>query len=162
MRGVNNGVPRKRQRNAAKVGRREMAVKLPDITGPLVEFAQLVRAITGEVPRQTAANRGSVSHDTIARMWRGQKVGASVITRFAGGYRVDPNPLLVAAGYKALRFAAPEETGAGFPTNQEIPVHGGEVIVVVWVDRPDVEVEVTPEVKALLSSIGRAQNPGGD
>lgn len=76
--------------------------KLPEITGPFVKFANLVRAITGVVPRNQAEYRGNVSHMTIAKMWKGEKVSETMIIRFAKGYKVDPNPLLKAMGYDPL------------------------------------------------------------
>ncbi|WP_395144603.1 hypothetical protein [Armatimonas sp.] len=71
----------------------------PEIVGPYPEFARIVLQITGDVPRSTAAVHAGVSHDTIARMWRGEKVSADAIAKFAAGYGVDPAPLLKAGGH---------------------------------------------------------------
>lgn len=79
-----------------------MAVK---IDGPYPELAQLVRQITGDVPRQTAANRAKISHDTIARLWQGYRASPSTLERLAEGYKVDPKPLLVAAGHLIVEGA---------------------------------------------------------
>lgn len=72
------------------------------ISGAYVEFAQKVRAITGNVPRTTAAIRAGISHDSIARMWRGERVSEPLIIRFAIGYKVPANPLLKLAGYPTV------------------------------------------------------------
>lgn len=78
----------------------------PEIVGAYKEFARLVRDITGDVTRRQAEIHSGVSHDTVARMWRGERVSEAMILRFATGYRVDANPLLEAAGYSPLtRFA---------------------------------------------------------
>jgi hypothetical protein len=85
----------------------------PEIVGAYKEFARLVRDITGDVTRRQAEIHSGVSHDTIARMWRGERVSEAMILRFATGYRVDANPLLEAAGYSPLtRYA-----GDSLPTN---------------------------------------------
>ncbi len=77
------------------------------------ELAKLVRAITGDVPRMTAAIRSGVSHDTIARLWRGERVSEATLLRFALGYHTDPNPLLVAAGYSPIKLPKGETKEEG-------------------------------------------------
>jgi hypothetical protein len=74
----------------------------PEVSGAYPELAHLVRQITGNVTRAVAASRSGVSHDTIARLWRGERVSEAILIRFALGYRVDPNPLLRAAGYDPI------------------------------------------------------------
>ena len=76
--------------------------RFPEITGPYPKFAEKVRQITGPVARETAAMRGDVSHDTIANMWRGERVSRHTVLRFAAGYRIDPNPLLELLGHAAV------------------------------------------------------------
>ena len=74
----------------------------PEIVGAYPELAVKVREITGEVASRVAARRAGISHDTIIRMWQGDRVSQPILFRFALGYRVDPNPLLEAAGYPAM------------------------------------------------------------
>ena len=73
------------------------------------ELARLVKSITGDVPRMTAANRSGVSHDTIARLWRGERVSEAMLLRFALGYKTDPNPLFTAAGYEPIFVQAAQK-----------------------------------------------------
>lgn len=116
------------KRSMVGLGCRHMPVsKLPDIVGPCVEFAEMVRAITGDVPRQTAANHAGVSHDTIARMWRGEQVKEPVIIRFATGYQVNPNPLLIAAGFQPIRIKTTEDDGANRELIRTIDPRGPEM-----------------------------------
>ena len=72
------------------------------VVGPCPELGRLVRQLTGDVPSRVASRRAGISHDTIIRMWAGDKVSEGMILRFAQGYRTDPNPLLEAAGYPPL------------------------------------------------------------
>ncbi len=94
----------------------------PEITGAYPIFAQLVRDITGNVTRGSAAIHGGVSHDTIARMWAGERVSESMILRFALGYKINPNPLLNAAGFDpfpALVFGQSDSATA--PPPEPVP-----------------------------------------
>ena len=85
------------------------------ITGPYPDFARLVRGITGTASSRGVAIRSGVSHNTITRMWNGEKVGDDLIRKFATAYQTDPLPLLRAAGHVVvLREAAPPyPDGAG-------------------------------------------------
>jgi transcriptional regulator with XRE-family HTH domain len=79
--------------------------KFAPVTGPHPELARLVRQITGDVASRVAARRGNISHDTISRLWNGDRVTESILFRLALGYGVNPNPLLKAAGYPPLPIA---------------------------------------------------------
>ena len=70
--------------------------------GMCPELARRVREVTGDVASRVAARRAGISHDTIIRMWAGDRVSEGMILRFAQGYDADPNPLLEAAGYSRL------------------------------------------------------------
>lgn len=76
--------------------------KKPEIVGPYPELAHLVLQITGNVARAVAARRSGVSHDTIARLWAGERSNEATLIRFAVGYGIDPNPLFKAAGYQEI------------------------------------------------------------
>jgi hypothetical protein len=83
----------------------QSAIKESTILGSLVpypEFARRVKEITGEVSTRVASIHGGISHDTIARMWRGERVSEGMVLRFAAGYKTDPNPLLIALGYPPI------------------------------------------------------------
>ncbi len=79
-----------------------VAATWPEIVGAYPELALKVREVTGEVASRVAARRAGISHDTIIRMWQGDRVSQPILIRFALGYRVDPNPLLEAAGYPPM------------------------------------------------------------
>jgi len=106
--------------NTPMIGRASMPAmaSLPEIVGAYPEFAKKVREVTGEVASRVAARRGGISHDTVIRMWQGDRVSQPIILRFALGYRIDPNPLLEAAGY-------PTVEGFGFQ-RQPTPKHDTE------------------------------------
>ena len=70
--------------------------------GTCPELARLVRQVTGDVASRVASRRAGISHDTVIRMWTGDRVSEGMILRFSQGYGIDPNPLLEAAGYPPL------------------------------------------------------------
>lgn len=72
------------------------------ILGSYPKLAKLVREITGDVPSRVAARRAKISHDTIIRMWDGDRPTESTLIRFAQGYDIEPNVLLEAAGFPLL------------------------------------------------------------
>jgi transcriptional regulator with XRE-family HTH domain len=74
-----------------------------EIQGEYKELARLVRSITGNVASRVAARRSGISHDTIGRLWQGDRVSDTTLIRFAIGYGIDPNELLDAAGYPKLK-----------------------------------------------------------
>lgn len=79
-----------------------VALKDNEVMGPCPDLARLTRQITGDVPSRVAARRSGVSHDTITRMWQGDRVSEAIVIRFALGYGVDPDPLLKAIGRPSM------------------------------------------------------------
>jgi transcriptional regulator with XRE-family HTH domain len=75
--------------------------------GRYPELAKLVRQISGGLSSRVVARRTGVSHDTIARMWNGDRPSESTIIRFADSFDIDPVPLLEAAGYTVFTPGAP-------------------------------------------------------
>lgn len=70
-----------------------------DIPGAWKDLARLARKTTGKVASRVAARRAGISHDTIIRLWDGDRISVQKLIDFAKGYGVDPKPLLEAADY---------------------------------------------------------------
>lgn len=70
-----------------------------EIPGPWKNLARLARQTTGKVSSRVAARRGQISHDTVLRLWEGDRISVTKLIAFARGYEIDPKPLLVAADY---------------------------------------------------------------
>lgn len=91
------------------------------VSGAYKELAEKVRRVTGRVPSRTAARRGGISHDTITRMWQGERPTEATLVRFAIGYGISPNELLDAARFPRLTEKESERAGRFAPTEiQEI------------------------------------------
>jgi hypothetical protein len=131
--------------------------KYPTPSGPYPELARLTRQVTGEVTSRVAARRGNVSHDTISRLWNGDRVTESILFRFALGYGISPNPLLRAAGYpplpttdaKGVRESATQYAALDPPPGYETLSPADQEIVRATLD-------------ALVSALQNRPNASGD
>lgn len=100
-------------------GDRAIALSMPKrlrdkpIEGPYPELARLVREVLGDLSARVAARRSGVNYLTISNMAQGERGSMSSIIRFANGFRRDPNPLLIAAGWPAIDGAQSQVEMAG-------------------------------------------------
>ena len=92
-----------------------------EIPGNWKALARLARRITGKVPSRVAARRSGISHDTVLRLWEGDRISVQKLVDFAQGYGVDAKPLLEAAGYPIFgeRTEAPESPDDPLPLVRE-------------------------------------------
>lgn len=80
-----------------------------EIPGAWKDLARQARQITGKVASRVAARRAGISHDTIIRLWDGDRISVQKLLDFAQGYGINPKPLLEAARYPIL------ESTSGIP-----------------------------------------------